>query len=88
MDAEYFQLFGAGPEGFRNFIEFFHLQDLACDKCVRWLDGHEGSWTFDQAPLPQTVDTYRNYLDNVLRFVAARNVRIRDWCKSQWPLDA
>jgi hypothetical protein len=84
LDSNYFELFGTGTQGFATFIEFFHLQDLASPESVRWLDGHAGrEWDFDQPPLPQTVDTYRKYLDNVAAFVAARNFRIRDWCDRQ-----
>lgn len=81
-DADYFRLFGVGREGFQNFIEFFHLQDLASADSVRWLDDHAGEWQFDRHPLPATPDLYRRYLDNVAKFVAARNGRIHDWCNS------
>lgn len=81
LDAAYFRLFGEGSEGFAAFVEFFHLQPLASPDSVRWLDGHAGrEWDFDSPPLPQTIDAYRHYLDNVATFVAARNARIRDWC--------
>lgn len=83
VDADYFGLFGAGYEGFQGFIEFFHLQDLVTTDSVRWLDGHQGSWSFETSPLPKTAEAYRNYLDNVAAFVAARNERIRAWCESQ-----
>lgn len=84
LDAAYFRLFGEGPEGFAGFVEFFHLQHLASPDSVRWLDGDTGrEWNFDRPPLPQTIDAYRHYLDNVATFVAARNARIRDWCDSE-----
>lgn len=84
MDARYFQLFGAGHQGFATFVEFFHLQDLATGESVRWLDGHtDREWHFGRPPLPQTIDSYRHYLDNVAEFVAARNSRIREWCDEQ-----
>lgn len=86
MDADYFRLFGAGHKGFATFVEFFHLQDLAPRGSVRWLDGDTGrEWGFDRPPLPQTLDAYRHYLDNVAAFVAARNTRIREWCDQQAP---
>jgi hypothetical protein len=84
LDADYFQLFGSGAEGFANYVDFFHLQDLASPDSVRWLDGHVGrEWHFDRPPLPRTLGAYRDYLDNVANFVAARNGRIRDWCDRQ-----
>lgn len=84
LDGEYLGLFGAGEEGFNTFVQFFHLQDLVAEGSVRWLDGHVGrKWRFDRPALPRTLDAYRNYLDNVSAFVAARNVRIRNWCDEQ-----
>ncbi|MBA2640093.1 MAG: hypothetical protein H0U77_08910 [Nocardioidaceae bacterium] len=81
LDADYFRLFGTGARGFAGFVEFFHLQDLASPDSVRWLDGHVGrDWEFSRHPLPQALDAYRRYLDNVTYFVTARNARIRDWC--------
>jgi hypothetical protein len=80
IDASYFQLFGAGHQGFAAFVEFFFLQDLAPHGSVRWLDEHPGrEWNFARPPLPRTIDAYRHYLDNVAMFVAARNDRIREW---------
>lgn len=84
LDATYFRLFGDGAQGFANFVDFFHLQDLASPDSVRWLDGSaDREWRFDRPPLPQTIDGYRHYLDSVADFVAARNARIRDWCDHQ-----
>jgi hypothetical protein len=84
QDAGYFQLFGDGQSGFAAFVEFFHLQDLASPDSVRWLDGHvDREWSFDRPPLPQNLDAYRRYLENVAGFVALRNGRIRDWCETQ-----
>ena len=84
LDADYFRLFGEGADGFAAFVEFFHIQHLASPDSVRWLDGHAGrEWAFDRPPLPQTIDGYRRYLDNVATFVADRNARIRDWCENQ-----
>jgi uncharacterized protein DUF6994 len=80
QDASYFRLFGSGADGFCNFVEFFHLQDLVSDGSVRWLDGWDRrDWSFDRPPLPQTLDAYRRYLANVASFVGSRNDRIRHW---------
>jgi hypothetical protein len=84
LDRNYFQLFGTGAQGFATFVEFFHLQELASADSVRWLHGSDDrEWDFDQPPLPQKLDSYIKYLDNVADFVAARNARIRDWCETQ-----
>jgi hypothetical protein len=69
------------PRGFVTFFEFLHLQDLASQDSVRWLNGYVGQeWRFGNAALPRTLNAYRHYLDNVADFVAAKNTRIRDWC--------
>ncbi|RYP88665.1 hypothetical protein EKO23_01885 [Nocardioides guangzhouensis] len=84
QDARYFGLFGSGADGFSEFVEFFHLQDLVSGGSVRWLDGStERQWSFERPPLPQTLDAYRRYLANVASFVAARNDRIRNWCNAR-----
>ena len=84
VDRDYFRLFGTSSEGFATFVTFFHLQDLASQDSVRWLDGHVGQeWDFGRPPLPPNLDTYRRYLDEVAEFVAARSARIRDWCDTQ-----
>lgn len=81
VDAGFFGLFGEGAAGFAAYVEFFHLQDLVAAGRIRWLDatGSE-EWDFATRPLPQSLDAYRWYLDNVAAFVAARNARIRAWC--------
>jgi hypothetical protein len=83
-DANYFGLFGDGADGFRGFVDFFHLQDLIEGDSVRWLSGAEGDdWDFDGPPLPTSAPEYRTYLDNVLAFVTSRNDRIQEWCRAQ-----
>jgi hypothetical protein len=83
IDHDYFRLFGEGQAGFEAFVAFFHLQDLTTANSIKWLDDSEGNiWDFDSFPLPRTIPAYRRYLDNVMAFVAARNIRIREWCES------
>ena len=84
FDSEYFRLFGDGHAGFITYVDFFHLQDLVPDGSIRWFDEYDGEeWDFAVPPLPQTVDRYRRYLDNVEAFVAARSDRIQDWWHKQ-----
>lgn len=83
-DAAFFGLFGTGPSGFSNYVEFFFLQDLVDVDSIRWFDGFEGaSWDFGESPLPKSAAVYRAYLDNVLAFVTARGARIAEWCASE-----
>ena len=80
-DAAFFSLFGAGPDGFATYVEFFHLQDLIDGDSIRWFDEFKGEhWSFDVSPLPRSAAAYRLYLDNVLAFVTARGARIAAWC--------
>lgn len=82
LDREFFALFGQGADGFTAYVDFFHLQDLVSDGTIAWLDGSKrDSWDFEVRPLPQSPHAYRQYLDNVARFVEARNERIGRWCK-------
>lgn len=76
-DAAFFGLFGKGDAGFNAYVDFFHLGDLVSDGQIRWFDDFEGdSWDFVYSPLPQSIDAYTRYLDNVLRFVNDRNLTI------------
>lgn len=84
VDADDFRLFGEGPTGFAAYVDFFHLQDLVSGNSIRWLDdGGSTEWSFATPPLPQSAFAYRRYLDNVVAFVSARNLRIRQWCDAR-----
>jgi hypothetical protein len=77
-DAEFFELFGRGAAGFAFYTKFFHLDGLVVDGEVRTFDDVDGgSWDFTGSPLPTTPETYRQYLDNVVRFVDERNGSIK-----------
>lgn len=80
-DADFFALFGVGEAGFEGYVEYFLLQDLVEGGRIRWFDAFEQEgWDFDRPPLPSAAVGYRQYLDHVGSFVAARNMRIADWC--------
>ena len=79
-DTGFFALFGAGQDGFDNYLEYFHLQDLWDGTSIQWFDDFDGSmWDFSVAPLPDSAEAYRRYLDRVAAFVSARNARIAAW---------
>lgn len=81
-DSAFFRLFGVGQPGFAAYVEFFHLQDLVAGNAIKWFDGStEEAWSFSNTPLPSDADAYRRHLDNVLEFVATRNVRIARWAQ-------
>lgn len=84
VDAGYFALFGAGRDGFDFFVTHFHLQDLVTStSTIRWFsDSDDGRWDFTAPALPSTSLAYREYLDNVARFVSSRNIRIERWIEA------
>jgi len=69
--GSFFNLF----EDFRGYVDFFLLQDLVDDGyastkfCLPFT-------SFDQSPVPSTVEEYLTYRDNMMAFVAGRNQRM------------
>ncbi len=72
-NSKFFNLF----ESFRGYVNFFLLQDLVNEnysKIKFWLP----FTSFDNSPLPTSVDEYVFYSRNVTDFVSARNQRIKN----------
>ncbi|WP_111721404.1 hypothetical protein [Homoserinimonas sp. OAct 916] len=70
LHGDFFNLF----ETFRQYIEFFLLQDLVTDRFdVDFLLPFDG---FDTSPLPTDFESYAGYCDRTIAFVEARNRRI------------
>ena len=71
---DFFALF----EDFTGYIEFFLLQDLVSEdrSAVKFFMPFDG---FGMSPLPASVEAYRNYRQNAIRFVGARNRRMADY---------
>jgi hypothetical protein len=69
--GDFFALF----EDFQGYVDFFLLQDLVVDggKGVRFYLPFEG---FESSPLPKTMESYRQFREKQLDFVASRNRRI------------
>jgi hypothetical protein len=66
---------------FENYVDFFLLQDLVDDAgSVRFFLPFS---SFGVGTLPRTVDEYREYRDNAVAFITARNARIERWARSQ-----
>jgi len=60
---------------FKEYIEFFHLQDIVSDdyttvKIATPFDD------FKSSPIPNNLAEYFTYMDNTMKFVEARNARI------------
>lgn len=76
--SDFFGLF----ETFEGYVRFFLLQDLTNENCteVRFFLPHDSS--FQGSPRPDSVESYMQYKANTIRFILARNNRIRDWAAS------
>ena len=61
---------------FKGYIEFFLLQDLVTEDCSEVLFWHPFD-NFEGTALPQDLEEYLAYKDNVIEFVKSRNQRIR-----------
>lgn len=66
--SEFFDLF----DSFENYVEFFLLQDLVSE------DGTSVEFfipfrSFDDAPLPATIEEYLVYKERLIAFITARN---------------
>jgi hypothetical protein len=70
--GDFFALF----QDFRGYVDFFLLQDLVNDdyEQVRFFLPFDD---FTSAPAPQSVESYRGFMERSMAFVTARNERIR-----------
>ncbi len=77
IDRTFFSLFN----DFKGYIDFFFLQDCVVEdysKVILWTD----IMPFVDDPLPNTVDTYLQFIDNEILFVNKRNRRIQDFIEN------
>jgi hypothetical protein len=80
-DKQFFSLF----KDFKGYVDFFFLQDAVTEdysKVNMWCG--KSDFVFDG--LPKTVDEYLRFIDEELRFVEKRNMRIKEYCKSNCDL--
>jgi hypothetical protein len=75
---DFFNLFG----NFKGYVDFFFLQDLVSSDYseVLYFIPHDSS--FESSPRPDSVESYMQYKANTIRFIKARNGRIKDWAAS------
>ena len=71
--SNFFNLF----VNFKGYVEFFLLQDLVSDD-FSTVKFHLPFNSFEDNPLPDSVDKYLFYRERTIDFVAARNQRIQD----------
>lgn len=76
--SDFFRLFGS----FEGYVEFFLLQDLVSNNSseIEFFLSHDPS--FEGSPRPDSVESYMQYKANTIRFIQARNRRIKDWAAS------
>lgn len=76
--SDFFDLFGS----FEGYVEFFLLQDIVSKSSseIEFFLPHDPS--FEGSPRPGSVDSYMQYKSNTMRFIQARNRRIKDWAAS------
>jgi hypothetical protein len=76
--SDFFELFGS----FEGYVEFFLLQDLVSKNSseIEFFLPHDPS--FEGSPRPDSVESYMQYKANTIRFIQARNSRIKDWTAS------
>lgn len=74
--ADFFAFF----DGFKEFVDFFHFQDLVTPDYeeVRFYLPFDN---FKRSGMPATKDEYVTYREATLEFVAARNRRMAEWVK-------
>ena len=75
--ADFFELF----ETFQGYVDYFLLQDLVSDdyQSVRFVAPFS---EFTTPAIPQTLEDYKKYRQQTLKFVAARNARIDKYVRS------
>lgn len=78
--ADFFKLF----DGFKEFVDFFHLQDLVTpgyDKVLFYLP----FGNFERSGIPTTTEEFVTYREATLEFIAARNRRMAKWVTENHP---
>lgn len=78
--ADFFKLF----DGFKEFVDFFHLQDLVTPDYGN-VDFHLPLDNFERPGTPATTQEYVTYRESTLEFIAARNRRMAKWVPDYHP---
>ena len=73
--SEFFDLFS----NFKGYVQFFLLDELVNESYTEVKFFTSFSQVFSNSPLPNDKTEYLNYAENSLRFVRARNERIKQW---------
>jgi hypothetical protein len=73
--SDFFDLF----TNFRGYVQFFLLDDLVDEAFSKIHFFESGFKFFEESPLPLDTTSYTTYAQNTLKFVIARNERIKRW---------
>ena len=75
--SKFFELF----VDFKGYVDFFLLQDCVDDdyNVKFWLD--TSLWVSD--PMPETVESYKDWIDKELDFVEERGKRMEEYCRAK-----
>ncbi|MDQ0923367.1 hypothetical protein QF038_001875 [Pseudarthrobacter sp. W1I19] len=77
---DFFELFGQREQGFKEFVDFFHFQDLIepgsdYQEIEYFLKPNK----FKRSGTPATTHEYIEYRENVLAFIEKRSERMAKW---------
>ncbi|WP_372432840.1 DUF6994 family protein [Arthrobacter tumbae] len=78
--ADFFALF----DGFSEFVEFFHLQDLVTPDYDA-VEFHLPFDNFKRSGAPSTTEDYVTYREATLKFIEARQRRMAEWVMEHHP---
>lgn len=79
LNKFFFSLF----RDFKGYVDFFLLQDLVSKNYEEINFFTHFDALFSKNPIPRSASEYRTYKQASMKFVSNRNLRIREWCKSQ-----
>ena len=76
QDRAFFSLF----DGFRDYVNFFFLDDLVKNDNVKFYFGEYDDDVFNHSALAWNQSEWEQMLENQLKFLDARNTRIHKFC--------
>lgn len=81
---DFFELFGQREQGFKEFVDFFHFQDLVTPdyKAVRFYLPFK---YFEHSGIPATTKEYATYRNATLQFIEGRGRRMAEWVTERHP---
>jgi hypothetical protein len=78
--SDFFALF----DGFKEFVDFFHLQDLVTP-AYNEIRFYLPFTNFERSGTPATTEEYVTYRETTLKFITSRERRMADWVREHRP---